>query len=93
MGGFEIAALAGAALEAAARRVVAVLDGFISSVGGLIAAGGYGQPIIIGLAKNSNALILEGAIPAMVLALVVQGLFEVAERFLVPRGLRLPSTP
>jgi nicotinate-nucleotide--dimethylbenzimidazole phosphoribosyltransferase len=38
VGGFEIAALAGAALEAASRRVVVVLDGFISSVGGLIAA-------------------------------------------------------
>jgi nicotinate-nucleotide--dimethylbenzimidazole phosphoribosyltransferase len=38
VGGFEIAALAGAALEAAAQRMVIVLDGFISSVAGLIAA-------------------------------------------------------
>jgi nicotinate-nucleotide--dimethylbenzimidazole phosphoribosyltransferase len=37
VGGFEIAGLAGAALEAAARRMVVVLDGFISSVAGLIA--------------------------------------------------------
>ena len=33
--------------------------------------------------------ILEGAVPAAVLALVVQGLFELAERRLVPKGLRL----
>ena len=33
-------------------------------------------------------LILEGAIPASLLALAVQGLFELVERVLVPRGLR-----
>jgi nicotinate-nucleotide--dimethylbenzimidazole phosphoribosyltransferase len=37
VGGFEIAGLVGACLEAAARRMVAVLDGFISSVAGLLA--------------------------------------------------------
>jgi len=37
VGGFEIAGLAGAALEAAGRRMIVVLDGFISSVAGLIA--------------------------------------------------------
>jgi nicotinate-nucleotide--dimethylbenzimidazole phosphoribosyltransferase len=38
VGGFEIAGLAGAALAAAARRTVVVLDGFISSTAGLLAA-------------------------------------------------------
>lgn len=38
VGGFEIAGLAGAALGAASRRVPVVLDGFISSVAGLVAA-------------------------------------------------------
>jgi nicotinate-nucleotide--dimethylbenzimidazole phosphoribosyltransferase len=37
VGGFEIAGLVGAVLEAAARRKVVVLDGFISSVAGLLA--------------------------------------------------------
>lgn len=37
VGGFEIAGLVGACLEAAARRMVIVLDGFISSVAGLLA--------------------------------------------------------
>jgi nicotinate-nucleotide--dimethylbenzimidazole phosphoribosyltransferase len=37
VGGLEIAGLAGVALEAAARRMVVVLDGFISSIAGLIA--------------------------------------------------------
>jgi nicotinate-nucleotide--dimethylbenzimidazole phosphoribosyltransferase len=38
VGGFEIAGLAGAVREAAAHRMLVVLDGFISSVAGLIAA-------------------------------------------------------
>src|SRR5438093_6794759 len=37
VGGFEIAGLAGAALEAARRRMLVLLDGFISSVAGLLA--------------------------------------------------------
>jgi nicotinate-nucleotide--dimethylbenzimidazole phosphoribosyltransferase len=38
VGGFEIAGLVGAALEAASRRMLVLLDGFISSVAGLAAA-------------------------------------------------------
>jgi nicotinate-nucleotide--dimethylbenzimidazole phosphoribosyltransferase len=38
VGGFEIAGLVGLALEAAMRRLVIVLDGFISSTAGLLAA-------------------------------------------------------
>jgi nicotinate-nucleotide--dimethylbenzimidazole phosphoribosyltransferase len=38
VGGFEIAGLVGVAQEAAARRLVVVLDGFISSAAGLLAA-------------------------------------------------------
>jgi osmoprotectant transport system permease protein len=37
-------------------------------------------------------LILQGAVPAAALALVVQGSFELAERYLVPKGLRLNAT-
>jgi nicotinate-nucleotide--dimethylbenzimidazole phosphoribosyltransferase len=37
VGGFEILGLAGVALEAAARKMLVVLDGFISSVAGLVA--------------------------------------------------------
>ena len=39
VGGYEIAAMAGAALEAAARRIPVVLDGFITGVAALVAAG------------------------------------------------------
>jgi osmoprotectant transport system permease protein len=72
-------------------KTAAVINVGFATLGGLIGAGGYGQPILVGLNRNNNALILEGAIPAVVLALLVQALFEVAERFLVPKGLRLEA--
>lgn len=72
-------------------KTSAVINVGYATLGGLIGAGGYGQPIIIGLNKDSNALILEGAIPAVLLALLVQGLFEFTEHFMVPKGLRLPA--
>lgn len=70
-------------------KTAAVINIGNATLGGLIAAGGYGQPIFNGLNRNDPRLILEGAIPAVLLAIVVQGLFELAERFLVPKGLRL----
>lgn len=70
-------------------KTAAVINVGFATLGGLIAAGGYGQPIMAGINKGDNRLILEGAIPAVLMALAVQGLFEGAERFLVPRGLRL----
>jgi ABC-type arginine transport system ATPase subunit len=40
---------------------------------------------------DNTALILEGAIPAAHLALLIQGIFDLADRVLVPRRLRLNS--
>ncbi len=73
----------------AGMKTAAVLDVGTATLGALIGAGGYGQPIFTGLRLDNYGLILEGAAPAAVLALLVQGLFEYAERRLVPRGLRL----
>ena len=55
----------------------------------LIGAGGYGQPILTGIRLDDVGLILEGAIPAAVLALLAQGLFDLLERMLVSPGLRM----
>ena len=60
-----------------------------ATLGALIGAGGYGQPILTGIRLDDVGLILQGAIPASLLALLIQGLFELLERRLVPRGLRL----
>ncbi|HZC00681.1 MAG TPA: amino acid ABC transporter permease, partial [Gammaproteobacteria bacterium] len=58
------------------------------TLGALIGAGGYGQPILTGIRLDDIDLILQGAVPAAVMALLVQGLFELAERRLIPKGLR-----
>ena len=70
-------------------KTAAVINVGTATLGALIGAGGYGQPILTGIRLDDHALILQGAIPAALLALAVQGLFDLCERWLVPRGLRL----
>jgi osmoprotectant transport system permease protein len=70
-------------------KTAAVINVGYATLGGLIGAGGYGEPILNGVTRNDPHLILEGAIPAVVMALLVQALFEAIERIVVPKGLRL----
>ena len=70
-------------------KTSAVINIGTATLAALIGAGGLGEPILSGLNLNDNATILEGAIPAALLALLVQGLFDLLDRFLIPRGLRL----
>ena len=69
-------------------KTAAVINVGTATLGALINAGGYGQPIITGLRLGSTSLLLQGAIPAAVLALLVQWGFGQVERFVVPAGLR-----
>ncbi len=91
----ETVALIGAELPLAAPSILAgiktsaVINVGTATLGALIGAGGYGQPILTGIRLDDVALILEGAVPAALLALAAQGLFDRLERFVVPRGLRL----
>jgi osmoprotectant transport system permease protein len=66
----------------------AVINIGTATLGALVGAGGFGQPIFAGIRLDDVSLILEGAIPASALALLVQGLFDLLERILVPRALR-----
>ena len=81
-------------LPLAARSILAgvktsaVINIGTATLGALIGAGGYGQPILTGIRLDDVSLILEGAVPAAALALLAQGLFEWVERRVVPRGLR-----
>jgi osmoprotectant transport system permease protein len=68
----------------------AVINVGAATLGALIGAGGLGQPIFTGIRLNDLGLILAGAVPASLLALGVQALFELAARLVVPRGLRRP---
>lgn len=70
-------------------KTAAVINVGTATIGGLIGAGGYGEPILTGLRLMDVSLLLQGAIPAALLAVVMQGLFELLERLVVPKGLRL----
>ncbi|MFC5436881.1 glycine betaine ABC transporter substrate-binding protein [Rhodanobacter umsongensis] len=72
-------------------KTAAVINVGTATLAALIGAGGYGQPILTGIRLDDIGLILEGAIPAAVLALLVQGVFEGIERWLTPRGLRIEA--
>jgi osmoprotectant transport system permease protein len=69
-------------------KTSAVITVGTATLGALIGAGGYGQPILAGIRLASVPLILEGAIPAALLALAVEGGFDLLERTVVPAGLR-----
>lgn len=59
-----------------------------ATLAALVGAGGYGAPIVSGLALNDVPTILTGAIPAALMALVAHGLFELLGLVLIPAGLR-----
>ena len=61
-------------------RTAAVINVGTATLGGFIGAGGYGGPILRGIDKFDVPLMLEGAVPAALLALLIEGLFELAER-------------
>lgn len=65
-------------------RTAAVINVGTATLGGFIGAGGYGRPILRGIDKFDVPLMLEGAIPAALMALAIEGLFGLLER-VVPR--------
>ena len=70
-------------------KTSAVINVGTATLGALIGAGGYGQPILTGIRLDNVSLILEGAVPAALLALFVQWFFDLIEKVIVPKGLRL----
>lgn len=70
-------------------KTAAVVNVGTATLGALVGAGGFGQPILTGIRLADTGLILEGAIPAALLALLAQALLDAAERAIVPKGLRL----
>jgi len=82
-------------LQMASRSILsgiktsAVINIGTATLAALIGAGGLGEPILSGLNLNDHVTILEGAIPAALLALLVQWFFDVLDRVLIPKGLRI----
>jgi osmoprotectant transport system substrate-binding protein/osmoprotectant transport system permease protein len=69
-------------------RTAAVQNVGFATLGAIIGAGGLGQPILRGIRLNDVSLILAGAIPAALLALLLQWLLDLIEWSVVPRGLK-----
>jgi osmoprotectant transport system permease protein len=70
-------------------KTSAVINIGTATLAALIGAGGLGEPILSGLDLNDHVTILEGAIPAALLALLVQWFFDLLDRVLIPKGLRI----
>jgi osmoprotectant transport system permease protein len=73
-------------------RTAAVVAVGLATLGAVIGAGGYGQPILTGIRLNDTALILEGALPAAAMALAIEAAFHLLQTAVTPRGLR-PAAP
>ena len=73
-------------------KTAAVLNVGVATVATFIGAGGLGERIVAGLAVNDTGLMLAGAVPAAVLALLTQWVFDALERWLA-RGRRGAAPP
>jgi osmoprotectant transport system permease protein len=69
-------------------KTSAVINVGTATIAAFVGAGGYGERIVSGLALNDNATLLAGAVPAAVLALIVQASFEIGERRFIWRQVR-----
>lgn len=69
-------------------KTAAVINIGTATLAAFIGAGGLGEFIVTGLALNDTSLILKGAIPAACLAVLVEFLFEIIEKILIPKHLK-----
>ena len=63
-----------------------------ATLAGFIGAGGYGELILSGINLNATDIILQGAVPAALLALLSQFLFDFLDHVAIPKGLRLKAS-
>ena len=69
-------------------KTSAVIAVGTATVGALVGAGGFGQPILTGIRLDDFGLILQGAVPAAAMAVGLEALLGAVETRVVPRGLR-----
>ena len=62
-------------------KIAAVINVGTATMAAFIGAGGYGERIVAGLAVNDSTVMLAGALPAALLAIIVQLAFDAAERW------------
>jgi len=69
-------------------RISAVTAVGLTTIAALIGAGGLGQLIYRGISMVNNKMIITGAVPAMVLTLIVDYLLNILERAVTPKGIK-----
>ena len=72
----------------AGLRMAAVYTVSWAVLAAMIGLGGLGDFVYQGTASNNNTLILLGAIPAAILAIVIGALIDLLQKKVTPRGLR-----
>ncbi|SHM25857.1 osmoprotectant transport system permease protein [Caldanaerovirga acetigignens] len=69
-------------------RIAAVTAVGFTTLAALIGAGGLGQLIYRGISMVNNHMILAGAIPAMILALLIDYILLLVEKLVTPKGIK-----
>lgn len=70
-------------------RTATVINVGTATLAAFIGGGGLGDFIFLGISRNIDALILIGAFPAAILALVFDWLLGLLEKITTPRGLKV----
>ena len=70
-------------------RTSTVINIGTATLAAFIGAGGLGDPIVTGLTVTDVNLILSGALPAALLAVLADGMLAGVEKWATPRGLRV----
>ncbi|CAH0122761.1 MULTISPECIES: ABC transporter permease [unclassified Paenibacillus] len=70
-------------------RTATVINIGTATLAAFIGAGGLGEFIFLGITRNIDALIFLGALPAALLALLIDYLLGMVERATTPRGLKI----
>lgn len=76
-----------AGIRTAAVQIIAT-----APLGAWIGAGGWGLDIELGLYFTNNTLLVAGALPVAILALLAEFLLAAAQRAVTPRGVRLAQS-
>jgi osmoprotectant transport system permease protein len=69
-------------------RTAAVINVGNATLAAFIGAGGLGDFIFLGITRGIDGLILLGAIPATILAIILETFFSAVERWTTPEGLK-----
>ena len=69
-------------------KTSAIINVGTATLAAFVGGGGLGAIIVAGLTLNDQSLVLLGAVPASLLAMVIHVLCECSDRFLISKGLR-----